>query len=178
MKSEEGDADAGLHGQHVGAQRGRKIAAEEGDGGAEQGEDQHPEQHGALVVPPHAGDLVEQRLDGMRVGPHVLDREVGSDVGVHEGGEGDGDEAELGERGGLGDLHEAGVAGAGAPGRQRHLHQRHGEREQDGEMSDLDDHGVIPRPGSRVWGRTACGNPDRCSASAPHADTRSPPSRG
>ena len=129
MKSEEGDGDDGLHGQRVGAQRVGQVAAEQGDGGAEQREDQHPQQHGAFVVPPHAGDLVEQRLGRMRVGPHVLDREVGRDVGVRERAEGDGEQRELRERGRLGDLHQAGIAGVRAPGRQRHLHQRHGERE-------------------------------------------------
>ena len=90
------------------------------------GEDQHPQQHGALVVPPHAGDLVEQRLGRVRVGPHVLDREVGRDVGVGEGEEGDGEQGELGERGRLGDLPSGAHRGVRAPGRQRHLHQRHG----------------------------------------------------
>ena len=120
----------------------RQVAAEQGDGGAEQRQDQHPQQHRAFVVAPHAGDLVEQRLGGMRVGPHVLDREVGRDVGVRERAEGDGEQRELGQGGGLGDLHQARIAGAGAPGRQRHLHQRHGEREDDGEMSEFDDHAV------------------------------------
>ena len=144
-EQEKGDGDAGLHGEHVGAQRVRQVAAEEGDGGAEQREDQHPQQHGAFVVPPHAGDLVEQRLGRMRIGPHVLDREVGRDVGVGERAEGDGEQRELGERGGLGDLHQAGIAGVRAPGGQHHLHQRHGEGQHDGEMSEFDDHGACAR---------------------------------
>ncbi len=47
--------------------RVRQVGAEGGDQRAEQREDQHPEEHRALVVPPHAGDLVEQRLCRMRV---------------------------------------------------------------------------------------------------------------
>ena len=143
-EQEEGDGDARLHGQHIGTQRGRQIASEEGDGGAEESEDEDPEQHGALVVPPHAGDLVKQRLCRVRVGPHVLDREIRGDVGVCKGSEGEGEQPELGDRGRLGDLHEANVAGARAPKRQRHLHQRHDEGQQDGEMSELDDHGRAP----------------------------------
>ena len=143
----------------------RQVGAEQGDGGAEDGEDQHPQQHGALVVPPHAGDLVDQRLGRVRVGPHGLDREVGRDVGVHEGEEGEEHEGELGKRGRLGDGHQARIAAARAPRRQRHLHQRHGERQDEGEMSELDDHGAahslgapgIPtaralRPGEKVQG--------------------------
>ena len=88
-EEQEGDGDDGLHGQHVGAQRRRQVAPNSATAAAEQGEDQHPQQHRAFVVPPHAGDLVEQRLGRMRVGPHVLDREIRRDVGVHERDEGD-----------------------------------------------------------------------------------------
>jgi hypothetical protein len=53
--------DPRLHRQHVGFKGGRQVAAEGRDQRAEQREDQHPEQHRALVVAPHAGELVDQR---------------------------------------------------------------------------------------------------------------------
>ena len=134
-EEQEGHGDAGLHGQHVGAQGGGQIAAEEGDGGAEDGEDQHPQQHGALVVPPHAGDFVDQRLGRVRVGPHRLDGEVRRDVGVHEGEEGREHEAELDEGGRRGNGHQARIALPRAPRGQRHLHECGGKREDEGEMS-------------------------------------------
>ena len=53
---------------------------------------------------------------------------------------------ELRQRGGLGHRHQArDRATARAPRRQRHLHQRDGEREDEGEMSELDDHGLCAR---------------------------------
>jgi hypothetical protein len=72
MKMRKATGDASLHGGHVGAQAGGQVAAVERDGGAEQGEDQNPQQHGALVVPPHAGDLVAERLLGV---PHTFSTE-------------------------------------------------------------------------------------------------------
>jgi hypothetical protein len=160
MKSRKATAMPACTGQHVGAQRGGQVAAEEGDGGAEDGEDQHPQQHGALVVPPHAGDLVDQRLGRVRVGPHRLDGEVRRDVGVHEGEEGREHEAELDEGGRLGDGHQARIALPRAPRGQRHLHQRRGEREDEGEMSCLDDHGAAALP------LVARGKPPRLSSRA------------
>ena len=76
----------------------------------------------------------------MRVGPHGLDREVGRDVGVHEGKEGDGEQPELGKRGRLGDGHQALVARARAPERQGHLHEGHRQPQHEREMSKLYDH--------------------------------------
>ena len=102
------------------------------------------------MVPPHAGDLVDQRLGRVRVGPHRLDREVGRDVGVHEGEEGREHEGELDEGGRLGDGHQALVALLRAPRGQRHLHQRGGKREDEGEMSELDDHGRRRAPAGRA----------------------------
>ena len=81
-----------------------------------------------------------QRLGRMRVGPHRLDGEVGRDVGVHEGQEGERQQRQLGERGGLGNGHQPLVTRTRAPDRQRRLHDGHRQRQHDGEMSELDDH--------------------------------------
>src|SRR5262249_22222041 len=67
-------------------------------------------------------------------------REVGCDVGVGEGREGGGEEAQLAEGSRLRDLHQAGVTGVRAPGRQRRLHECDDQREHKSEMSQLDYH--------------------------------------
>ena len=61
-EQQEGGADPALHGEHVGAQRGRQVAPEHRDQRAEEGEDQHPQQHRALMVAPGSGDLEQHRL--------------------------------------------------------------------------------------------------------------------
>jgi hypothetical protein len=43
---------------------------------AEQGKDQDPEEHGALVVPPDAGELVDEGLGRVRVLDDVENGEV------------------------------------------------------------------------------------------------------
>ena len=50
----EGAGDPRLHRQHMRLQRRRQIAAEGGDKRAEQRQDQHPQEHRALVVSPDA----------------------------------------------------------------------------------------------------------------------------
>ena len=56
MKRRKPTAIERLHGEHVGLQRRRQVAPEDRDRGAEQREDQRPQHHRALVVPPHARD--------------------------------------------------------------------------------------------------------------------------
>ena len=53
-EQQEGGADPALNGQHVGAQRRRQVAPEHRDQRAEEGEDQHPQEHRALMVAPGA----------------------------------------------------------------------------------------------------------------------------
>ena len=50
--------------------------------------------------------------------------------------------SELGQRGAAADAHQAGVADPGAPERHDRLGERRAEREDEGEMADLDDHGL------------------------------------
>ena len=63
-------------------------------------------------------------------------------MGVDERREGDRDQRELGQRGAAADAHQAAVADARAPERHDGLGERCGEREDEGEMADLDDHGL------------------------------------
>ena len=139
-EEEEGERDRSLDREHARLERRRKIAAENGDGGAEQRQDQHPEQHRALVVAPHARDPIEERLRRVRVLGDVGDREVGADVGLGQREEGERDERELAHRRGLGKVHEALIAHARAVGRDHHLRGGDGKRQNECEMSELDDH--------------------------------------
>ena len=77
MKSEEGGSDPALHREHQRLEPVRQVAAEGRDQRTEQRQDQDPEEHRALVVPPHAGDLVEERLRRVGVLGDVEHREVG-----------------------------------------------------------------------------------------------------
>ena len=59
--------------EHVALQSVRQVRSEHRNGGAEQGEDQDPQQHGSLVISPDARDLVEQRLQRMGIRSDDLD---------------------------------------------------------------------------------------------------------
>src|SRR5690606_22405347 len=61
------DGDPGLHRQYVGLEPLRKIAPEQRDRRAEYDENESPQEHRALVVPPYAGDLVDERFRGVRI---------------------------------------------------------------------------------------------------------------
>ena len=61
---------------------------------------------------------------------------------VDERREGDRDQRQLGQRRAAADPHQAVVADAGAPERHDGLGERRAEREDEGEMTDLDDHGL------------------------------------
>ena len=107
--------DRALHGKHIGLQLARQVGAVGRDRRAEQREDQHPQHHGAFMVPPHAGDLVDERLRRMRVGPDILQREVRGDVGHHQRREGNRDEQELHLRRRHRDGHQLRVVAPRAP---------------------------------------------------------------
>jgi hypothetical protein len=150
QKGQKRDADQALDAERAGVQARRQVAPECRQRRPEERQDQHPEQHGALVVSPDAGDLVEQRLRRMRVLRHVGDGEIGDDVGVGERAEGDGDQQKLRQRRRLGHRHHRPIAPRRAGQRQRALQQRHQGGEDQGEMADLRDHAARLRPGPRT----------------------------
>ena len=151
-KARKPDADQRLDGEHAGAQRVGQVGAEDRDRRAEQREDQRPQQHRALVVPPHAADLVEQRLGRMRVGDDVGDGEVRRDVGLRERAEGQDHQERLRERGGAAQRHQPHIAARRADQRQRPLHQRDRQRQDQGEVAQLRNHGAC---GRELRGRSA-----------------------
>ena len=73
----------------------------------------------------------------MRVGDDVGDGEVGRHVGLGERTEGQDDEERLGERGGAAERHQARIAARRADQRQGSLHQRDGQRQDEGEVAEF-----------------------------------------
>ena len=168
--------DQALHAQRVGAQPRRHGIPRHRHAGAEQGEDQDPEEHRALVVPPDAGDLVDQRLLGVRVLDDVLDREIRGDIRPGQRREGEEHAGEGAERRLRGGLAERRVARARRPDGHHRLDDGDREREREGEMAGLDDHAgsLTARCGGRgycrstrwrPWGFPCCRPP--ASAPAP-----------
>ena len=125
----ERNRDPGLHGEHVGLEASRQIVAEQRHQRAEQAEDEDPQQHRALVVTRHAGNLVDERLRGMGVLEHVDDGEIRPHVADRQRGKRDRNEAELHDRGRRGDRHQRGIVLARADDRHAGLHERQSERE-------------------------------------------------
>ena len=153
-ESEKRDRDHRLYGERAGLERRRQMAAEGGNRAAEQREDQDPEQQRALVVSPHAGDLVEQRLHRVRVLRHVDDREIRRDVAPGQAAEGEDDQGELCVRSGPGERHRALIAALRAEQRHHGLHAGRRQRQHQREMADLRDHVTCPCPSCPANGRS------------------------
>ncbi len=143
-EGEERRRDPGLDRQDVRLQARRQVTPEQRDERSEEAQDQHPQKHRALVVSPHARHLVEHRLERMGILVDVEDREVGRDMREGQRREGEGEEHEAAGRGDRSRLHQPGVAGARADRRQRRLHQRHRQRQDQRVVTDFDDHAPSP----------------------------------
>ena len=94
------------------------------------------------MVPPDAGDLVEQRLGGVRVGDDVGHGKIRGHIGLRQRAEGDDDEERLREGGRAAEIHEPDIAARGTEQRQRPLHQRDGQREDQRKMSEFGNHAL------------------------------------
>src|SRR5690606_22753578 len=104
----------------------------------EEGEDQHPQQHGAFVVAPCSGDLVEHRLQRMGVLPHIRYREIGQSVGRGKYGEGQRRQREAGYGNRPRACHHALIADARTHKRDGRLYQGERKGQNEREMSDFD----------------------------------------
>ena len=141
MKSRKAAAIQRLHRQHQRLQPVRQVAAEGRDQRAEQRQDQHPEQHRALVVAPDAGDLVEERLRRMRILDDVerarnrRRRRRGS-ARRRRGRRAGTASTAAGAR----DRHQPLVAAQRADQRHGRLDKRQRERQHQGEMAEFGDH--------------------------------------
>ena len=145
-EGQEGGADGALHRQHARLQFKRQVAASQRHGGPENAEDQHPQQHRAFVIAPHAGNFVQQRFGRMRILEHVAQREIRRHIGMHEDEEGQRDERQLQERRRRRRCHQGAVATVCAVERHHELEQRHGKRQHQCEMPGFGDHCGAPLP--------------------------------
>ena len=75
------------------------------------------------MIAPYAGDLVDQRLQRMRILEHVDDGEIGSDVQGDEGRERKRHEQPLRQRSRARDIHQGGIAPVRTDNRQSGLDQ-------------------------------------------------------
>lgn len=140
MKQREGGGDPGLGRQNVGLQGFRQVAAEACHEGGKEDEDQQPQEHRALVIAPDTGDLVDQRLQRMRVLPDVPDREVGGHIGEGQHRKGEGNEQEGDGCGSARQFDERPITAPHADERQHRLDERGRERQHQHIVSELDDH--------------------------------------
>ena len=135
-----GGCDPGLHRERIGAKLRRQIAAERRDQRAEQGQDEHPQHHGALVVAPDAGQAIHQRHRRIRILVDIEHREIGSDVANGECAERQGDKNELRERRRRRHAQQRRIVIARADNRHRGLNQRQPKRQHQRVMAELGNH--------------------------------------
>ncbi len=141
-EGEETGAGQPLHRQGPRPQRQRNGAPDRGDHRAEQREDQHPEHHRALVVPPRAAELVDQRLGRMGIGRHHLEREVRDQKAVDQAAERQRHEDELADGRVVGEGHQAGVTTVRAEHGYDRLRRGDHERQHQRKAADLSCHPV------------------------------------
>jgi len=94
---EKRETNGALDGQNARTQFQRQVAAEQRHRAAVDGENEDPEQHGAFVVSPYAGNFIKQWLGRMGILKHVLHGEIGDQIGMGERGKGHVDKYELDE---------------------------------------------------------------------------------
>jgi hypothetical protein len=94
------------------------------------------------MVPPHAGDFVEERLQRVRIGINTEHGKIRADEAHGEPRESQRDEKEHRQRERRGGAHQDGIVLPCAPQRQRRL--QHGKREGKDQriMGKLGDHGL------------------------------------
>ena len=97
-EQQEEDADQSLNAENTGAQGLRHVPPEVGDGGPKDGQDQHPQQHRAFMVPPSRCDLVEERFGCMRIGGNNHHGEIRGCKQPDQNSERQSDKQELSER--------------------------------------------------------------------------------
>ena len=148
-KQQKPDADHRLHGKNPRPQRRRQIPPEQRDRRAEQRQDEHPEEHRALVVAPDARQFVEERLCAVGIGRDIGQREIRHRIGVHQRDKRDRDKQELREyrRPRPGD--QRAVAARRAVQRQAGLQHGDAQRQHQRKMADLGDHHAIITPPPR-----------------------------
>ena len=97
--------DPALDGERVGLERRGQIVAEDGDQRAEKRKDRHPQHHRTFVVPPDAGEPIDERHLRIGVLEHIEDGKIGNDVASGERGKGHCYKGKLRERRRRGHAH-------------------------------------------------------------------------
>ena len=172
-EGQEGDADRGLHRQHPRLEGRGQLAPNARRRRAEEREDQDPEEHRALVVPPDAGELVEPGLGAVRVGVDQRDREVRGQEGPGQRREGEADQQEL-RRWRRARPPPSSLRQPLLRAHQRHhrLQERDAEGQDQREMSELDDHGGDPSAArvAQQWPQASAADARHPRATATTAD--------
>jgi len=127
----------------VAARRSSGMARKQRHKRSKQRQDEDPQKHRALVVPPHAGDFIDKRLGGMRILDHIDERKIRHDMRMNQRCKGDGDKHELHHRGRRRDRHQLGVAFYTAPERQHSLNERQRKGEDESVVANFDGHWVL-----------------------------------
>ena len=83
-EQQKGNGHQRLNGQDMSFEAWRQIAPEGRDHGTVKRQNGHPQQHGAFMIGPHAGNLEEQGFGGMGIGKNILYREIRGDIGPHQ----------------------------------------------------------------------------------------------
>ncbi len=144
QEANEADADHAHDGQHPRQHYGGQVAGEQRDRDGPATQDQRPQQQRTLVRPPHGGHLVEGGQLGIAVAGHIQYREVIGQEGVHQAGKGHGDEKELAPGGRPRQGHPARRVVEAADHGKHRQHQRQGQPQGQGEVTELGDHWAVP----------------------------------
>ena len=140
-------SDPGLHGERVGLERRRQVAAETCDQRAKERKDRYPQHHRAFVVAPDAGEPVDQRHRRVGILIDIENRKIGNHVALGKRQESDRHKRELRQRRRSGETHQQRIIGARADDRHDALDQRQPQRQHQGVMAEFGDHFSAPVTG-------------------------------
>ena len=143
-KGQERHTDHALHGQNPRLQRGRKVVAKPHRTSSKQRQGQRPQEQTALMVAPHAGNLVQHRLVGVRIQRDKPQGKVRHHKGIGQRGKGCGDQDQLHKRCRFRQGHQPTVAPRGAVQGQCGLHERNRKGKDQRKMAQFDDHRHSP----------------------------------
>ncbi len=143
-KKQECDANPCLYGKHIGFERFRQVATEDGNKRAKKHQNEQPQQHRAFVVSPHARQLVKRRHQRMGVFPDVANGKIRDGIGPGQCREGQGHQQEHHDGAERGNIHQRTVVATRADHRQGGDDQPDSERQNQNIVAELVDHFVAP----------------------------------
>ena len=152
----EADADQAHHAENARHHGLRQGAREHAHRQHPDGHHQHPQQERTFVTAPHPRQSVGERQLGVRMTGDVFDREIVLRKRPGKRGEGDRNEDELALRGGPRQRHQRFIAARRADQRQRALHQRDAQREDQREVAEFGDHLAAPALCAMLFTARSC----------------------